>query len=140
MMNRLGVCLLVLISACAVEADTDGEVEQALAGSAAEAAQPADPGPAVCKPAEAYDAGKLAVRSCLAGVPINVSGLLAEPTTGAASTQSCATYYGSCSGGNGCSRAVGGGWQFTACGSFLFAWMTICDGQPTGWGTGFCLF
>jgi len=142
MKNRLGVCLLVLVSACAVDAGNEGEVEQALAQSGAELARPAGPKPEAeaCKLAETYDASKLAVRSCIAGRPIDASGLFAESTTGDVRSQACMTYQGSCSGVNGCSRAVGGGWEFTACGTFLFAWMTICDGQPTGWGTGFCLF
>lgn len=40
----------------------------------------------------------------------------------------------------GCSRAVGEGWELTNCGPFIYSWMTICGGQPTGWGVGLCLF
>jgi hypothetical protein len=87
---------------------------------------------------------KRALESCLAGSPISAAGELAEvpsaPFSTTAALGACATYTGSCTGINGCSRAVGGGWEFTVCGTFIYAWMTICDGQPTGWGNGICLF
>jgi len=133
MLKRMCVCLLVMVSACAVDAGTEGEKEQELGGSEAAAARTPGPRPEAGQLAAAFDSGKLAVRSCLAGAPVSAAGAIAElTTTGAATAQSCATYTGTCSGVNGCSRAFGGGWQFTACGSFLYAWMTICDGQPSG--------
>ena len=90
----------------------------------------------------------LAYLSCSLGQPVNAAGFTAgdlagEKTPGDDSEtayKACNTYYGLCTGANGCSRAVGEDWEFTACGSFLYAWMTICDGQAASWGTGFCLW
>ncbi|NMO16929.1 hypothetical protein HPC49_23425 [Pyxidicoccus fallax] len=87
--------------------------------------------------------GELDLLSCRNGAPVSADGRVAVGTgemEGEVSAQSCTTYYGTCTGIGGCSRAVGGGWQFTVCGPFLYAWMTVCDGQPRGWGGGVCLW
>jgi hypothetical protein len=54
--------------------------------------------------------------------------------------QWCDTFYGSCTGRYGTSCAYGDGWVACATGSFLYTWLTICDGNPTGYGTGFCFW
>ncbi len=93
--------------------------------------------PELC-PLAAKEGGDLAVSSCQASAPITDLGKLATQPAGDVQSQACSTYYGSCTGISGCSRATGEGWQFTKCGSWLYAWMTVCNGQPSGWGTGFC--
>lgn len=143
MSKRILLCLTMLVSACAVDPGDKTDPAQDVAAASAEAAArkaSSEPKTEDCKLAEELGLGKLAVQSCLAAAPINAGGAVAQLPDGTATTQACNTYYGSCSGISGCSRAVGGGWEVTFCGSWLYTWMTVCDGQPTGWGTGFCLF
>lgn len=142
MLKQVGMCLVMLASACATEADESDEAdaEQSIAEPAGARQAPIKPAAESCKLAEELGCDKLAVRSCLAGAPINAGGTMAEVHGGPAITEACNTYYGNCSGGDGCSSAIGGGWEYTACGSFLYAWMTICDGHASAWGTGFCVF
>jgi hypothetical protein len=128
--------LAVLMSACTT--DPADNTDQS-AGSAEPGSQASDGKPGECKRAQELGYGDAAVQSCQAGAPINGEGVVAEPSDKAFFAQ-CNTYYGGCSGVNGCSRAVGEGWELTNCGSFLYSWMTICDGEPSSWGTGFCLF
>ncbi|MFP2908413.1 hypothetical protein ACLESD_25840 [Pyxidicoccus sp. 3LFB2] len=47
-------------------------------------------------------------------------------------------YHGPCTSFGGCSTATGGGYSHTQCGSWLYAWLRVCDGRPVGWGYGAC--
>ena len=82
--------------------------------------------------------------SCKQGLPVDQGGNFASslPTSPGEETltSSCNTYYGKCSGFSGCSRSSGEGWELVACGTWLYTWLTICEGQPRSWGTGFCFY
>lgn len=140
MIRYTGLLFALCISACVVEPDnqTETTTTQDLAQDLRDTAvkDPPNDKDAACQLA----VDKLAIQSCLAGSPISASGLIAALPTEPQATQACNTYYGGCTGINGCSRAIGEGWELTNCGTFLYSWMTICNGQPTSWGTGFCFF
>lgn len=121
-------------AACAVESE---ETQAPEPPAAAPTEADSKVMPELC-PLAAKEGGDLAVSSCRAGAPISDLGKLVTQPSGDVQSQGCSTYYGSCTGVYGCSRATGGGWQVTHCGSWLYTWMTVCDGQPSGWGTGFC--
>lgn len=130
-MPKTLILLTVLVSACAT--DPTGDADR-MAGSTEPGVKPGD-----CQRAQELGYGDAAVESCMAAAPINGDGVIAEPSDNVF-LAGCNTYSGACSGISGCSRAVGEGWQLTNCGSFIYSWMTICGGQPTGWGIGICLF
>lgn len=137
MLKKIGIVAVMLLAACLQTEDAPDETSAAQESIVQQ--QPGGKAEA-CALARDLGLGETALQSCLAGSPISSRGVLAPLPTRPAATQACNTYYGTCSGVNGCSRAVGEGWELTNCGSFLYSWMTICNGQPSGWGVGFCLF
>lgn len=140
-MLKLGIAAAILLTACVQTEDaTEGALDETSVSEDSTVRDAPGGKSEACALATELGLGETAVQSCLAGAPISNRGVLAPLPTRPAATQACNTYYGSCSGISGCSRAVGEGWELTNCGSFLYSWMTICNGQPTGWGTGFCFF
>jgi hypothetical protein len=107
----------------------------------------------VAPAASSESAGELedddaAILSLRLGVPVSEDDLTpadideAQRLAGAPDSLAagCSTYYGKCSGISGCSVASGGGWGYKACGPFIYAWLTVCDGYPAAFGEGICLF
>jgi hypothetical protein len=130
--------LACLLAACAGdEADTGSETgsgEEAVLGT--------------CEGAAAE--GALAEISCVEGAPVDEAGFTAEELgftaelpEGADSRATVRQYNGPCTGiWYGCSKVVAEGWQYTVCGSALYAWMKFqgAYGNLVGWGYTFCLW
>ena len=140
----IGVMGALALAAVGCMADDDPPVGEP-AAEESEAAAADDALAMDCSGAAALG-GDRAETSCELGVPVDLDGVPADEREGDGETselvaRTCNTYYGGCTGiWYGCSRAAGEGWEVTACGSFLYAWLTICDGAPSAWGTGFCIF
>ncbi len=133
MRKLLWALMAVAVSACGGVEMEQGQVagEQPVAAEAA--AQP------TCELARELGYSEADVLSCEQGAPVEIEGYVAN-AEGEVSAQACNTYYGSCMGISGCSRAVGEGYSYTECGSWKYVWMTVCDGVKTGWGVGGCVW
>jgi len=134
----LAIVSMVGLGACAAEpvnSDT-GDVERE------DAVMTPDPS---CAGAEEFS--ELAQRSCKLGEPVDEHGFTlaergASATSGEVSTRAVRTYTGGCTGWGGCSRVYAEGWEFMACGAFLYAYENFsgANGNLISAGTGFCLF
>ena len=133
--STLCVLLASAVSACASDPDGGSDDSQAAAD---------------CELAAA-SGGELARRSCALGKPLTADGFTPEDLLIDQSVfdidddaeKAGRSYAGACTGiWYGCSRVVAEGWQYTVCGSSLYAWMSFDGpyGNLTGWGTGYCWF
>ncbi len=103
--------------------------------------------PQTCYQEARAEYGESAALSCLYQAPVdeqgNSAGSLAASQVEAMAVNcedpaNYRDYHGPCTSWGGCSVATGEGYSHTACGSWLYAWLRICDGRPVGWGYGAC--
>ena len=139
MSKRIVVCLMLAVSACVGEQASQQADDEDTLTTAEPQPPPSARDAETCKLASRLGLGERAVQSCEAGAPVDDAGDVAASPLSIVTPQACTTYNGACTGVVGCSRAVGGGWQYTVCGSFLHTWLKVCDGQLTGWGVSPCL-
>lgn len=88
---------------------------------------------------------ELAFLSCQRGMPVNEQGFTPADLGIQAGeedfrTEACEYYTGACTYSDGCSVARGEGWVYTECGSYIYAWMLICDGEYVGYGSWPCCY
>lgn len=139
MSKRMVVCLMLAVSACVGEEASEQADEQDALTAAESQNSPVAHDARTCKLASRLGLGERAVQSCEAAAPVDGAGEIATSPRGTVITQACTTYTGICTGISGCSRVVAEGWEWTVCGSWVSASMTICDGRPVAWGSSFCL-
>jgi hypothetical protein len=135
----LWILFAIGVSACGgVETDVSQAAADAQIGMADTVATPQ------CQLARDLGYSEADVLSCLEGTPVKTndsSESSKTPTSnpkGTVTAQACNTYYGRCTSWYGCSKAEGEGWAHTSCGSWHYAWLTVCNGEATGWGEGLC--